>query len=98
MAPLMPRPPSVVLALAAFAAVLSSTRSGRDTVRWVGYTSMWYFGYFFSSARVPAVSMASYLPMFDALMLTRGCSDAKGSGRIEVPALKLAGAVVRPPV
>ena len=78
--------------------MLSSTRSGSATVRWVGYTSMRYFGYFFSSARAPAVNWPSYLAMFAAVIVRRGFSFANGSGRTELPALKLAGGVVRPPV
>ena len=88
----------MVLARVAFARVLSSTRSGSATVRWVGYTSMRKFGYFFSSARAPAVNWPSYWAMFLAVMVRRGFSFANGSMRTELPALKPGGGVVRPPV
>ena len=67
-------------------------------MRWVGYTSRRYFGYFFSSACAPAVNWPWYLAMFAAVIVRRGFSSANGSGRTALPALKLAGGVVRPPV
>jgi hypothetical protein len=87
-----------VLGLVAFFAVLSVTNLGNATLRCVGYTSTRYVGYFCSSALVPSVRLPAYCAMFLASTVRRGLSPAKGLGRMPSPALKLAGAVVMPPV
>ena len=78
--------------------MLVSTHFGKATLRCVGYTSTRNVGYFCISALVPSVRVAACWAMFLASIERRGFSFAYGFGRMPSPALKPAGAVVRPPV